>query len=252
MGLGNLRHEDSKWSYRLSAIGFALSIFSAFVAVLSGFGTRWHFWNFSTGFKILRWATYAGITSVFLSGAGLTLSFFHRGRKLSYSMFGILLGFLVVYMPLAWWHTAKKVPAIHDITTDTGNPPKFLAVPALRKDSPNSTEYGGPQISSMQHEAYPDIKPMVLPIGSAKAFEKALSSAKRMGWDIIDANANEGRIEATDTTFWFGFKDDVVVRLTPMENSSTRIDVRSVSRVGKSDIGTNAKRIRKYMVLLSE
>jgi uncharacterized protein (DUF1499 family) len=71
-----------------------------------------------------------------------------------------------------------------------------------------------------------------------------------MGWQIVDANASEGRIEATDTTFWFGFKDDIVIRVAATSGGS-RIDVRSVSRVGRSDVGTNAKRIRCYLKRLT-
>jgi uncharacterized protein (DUF1499 family) len=73
-----------------------------------------------------------------------------------------------------------------------------------------------------------------------------VSAARSLGWQVIDANEKEGRIEATDTTFWFGFKDDIVVRITPTAGGS-RIDVRSVSRVGRSDLGTNAKRVRGYL-----
>ncbi|MBI3803639.1 MAG: DUF1499 domain-containing protein [Nitrospirae bacterium] len=79
-----------------------------------------------------------------------------------------------------------------------------------------------------------------------QAFDKALAAARSSGWKLVDARKEEGRIEATDTTFWFGFKDDIVVRITPADPGS-RIDVRSVSRVGKSDVGTNARRIQKYL-----
>ena len=71
-----------------------------------------------------------------------------------------------------------------------------------------------------------------------------------MGWQIVDANAREGRIEATATTFWFGFKDDVVVRIVPAPGGS-RVDVRSVSRVGVSDVGANAKRVRDFLQKLA-
>jgi uncharacterized protein (DUF1499 family) len=80
----------------------------------------------------------------------------------------------------------------------------------------------------------------------AAAFTRALGAARRMGWEIVAADSAAGRIEATATTTWFGFKDDVVVRIKPNQNGS-RIDVRSESRVGGSDIGTNAKRIRRYL-----
>ena len=78
-----------------------------------------------------------------------------------------------------------------------------------------------------------------------------MAAARKIGWVIVDANAAEGRIETTDTTFWFGFKDDIVIRITPADHGS-RVDIRSVSRVGKSDVGTNAKRIRKYLKELKQ
>jgi len=87
---------------------------------------------------------------------------------------------------------------------------------------------------------------LILPIRPAQGFKRALAVARDMGWQIIDSNPSEGRIEATDTTFWFGFKDDIVVRVRPTQNGS-RIDVRSVSRVGRSDVGTNARRIQKFL-----
>ena len=80
---------------------------------------------------------------------------------------------------------------------------------------------------------------------------RALVTARRMGWKVVDTNVAEGRIEATDTTFWFGFKDDVVIRIAPSDHRS-RVDVRSVSRVGRSDLGTNARRIQKYLKALTQ
>ena len=93
--------------------------------------------------------------------------------------------------------------------------------------------------------------PANLSIPPDKAFEQALAAARKMGWVIVDANAAEGRIEATDTTFWFGFKDDIVIRVNPSDHGS-RVDIRSVSRVGKSDVGMNARRIRKYLKELKQ
>lgn len=105
-------------------------------------------------------------------------------------------------------------------------------------------------MAALQHEAYPDIRPLVLPVKSDIAFEKALAAAKKLNWAVADANAGAGRIEATDTTFWFGFKDDIVIRITPSGPESSKVDVRSVSRVGRSDIGKNAQRIRKFFAVL--
>ncbi len=141
---------------------------------------------------------------------------------------------------------AQELPRIHDITTDTEDPPRFTAVLLLRKNAHNSPEYGGPRIAEQQHAAYPDIRPLLVTMPKAQAFDHALAIARSLGWLIVDANPGEGRIEATDTTFWFGFKDDVVVRVTAAPGGS-RVDVRSESRVGLSDIGTNAARIRSFL-----
>jgi uncharacterized protein (DUF1499 family) len=90
------------------------------------------------------------------------------------------------------------------------------------------------------------VKPLIIKLPHDRAFERALAVARAQGLRIVEANQDEGRIEAIDSTFWFGFKDDVVIRITPADGGS-RLDVRSVSRVGRSDIGTNAKRIRTFL-----
>ena len=97
-----------------------------------------------------------------------------------------------------------------------------------------------------QHEAYPDIEPVILTVEPSVAFNTALNAAEEMGWEIVASEADEGRIEATATTTWFGFKDDVVIRVEPHARGS-RIDVRSKSRVGRGDVGANAERIRSYV-----
>jgi uncharacterized protein (DUF1499 family) len=142
-------------------------------------------------------------------------------------------------------------PAIHDISTDTVDPPAFVAVLPLRADAPNPVEYGGEAIATQQRAAYPDLQPLVLPVPPAQAYERALATVQRMEWDLVDANGAAGRIEATDTTFWFRFKDDVVVRIRP-EGTGSRIDVRSLSRVGGGDAGTNAERIRAFLTAVRE
>ena len=116
----------------------------------------------------------------------------------------------------------------------------------MRAGAPNTATYGGAELARTQSGAYPDLGPHRIDAAPARAFERALQAARAMGWEIVAADAAAGRIEATDTTFWFGFKDDVVVRVEA-DGSGSRVDVRSVSRVGASDVGTNAKRIRAYL-----
>jgi uncharacterized protein (DUF1499 family) len=158
-------------------------------------------------------------------------------------------GLVVAGIPWGWYMTAQQLPVINDITTDTESPPRFMSILPLRKDATSPVEYGGPTIASQQIRAYPEVKPAILPLPPDKAFALALATAKKKGWRIIDTNPNEGRIEASDTTFWFGFIDDIVVRVRA-EAGGSRVDVRSLSRVGRSDVGTNARRIEKFMKAL--
>jgi uncharacterized protein (DUF1499 family) len=236
----------------LALVGFVLAILVGLVAMLAGFGSRWGWWNFRIGFIILRWAAYGGIIAALISVIGAISTWhgvFHRSFLISIS--GLVIGILVFAIPGWYWRAAQRVPPIHDITTDTQNPPRFVSILPLRKYAPNPAEYGGPKIAEKQLEGYPDLAPAISSIPVDKAFERALMTAQKMGWKIVDANRAEGRIEATDTTFWFGFKDDIVIRVSPADHGS-RVDIRSVSRVGRSDIGTNAKRIRRYLKELKQ
>jgi uncharacterized protein (DUF1499 family) len=231
--------------------GLALALCASLSAALSGLGTRWEWWHFTTGFMILRWSAVAGLIAAAVSLMGGLLS--GRGIRragIFIALAGLLIGVAIAAIPWSWMRTAQQVPRINDITTDTDSPPRFVSILPLRKDAPNSPEYGGPGVASQQRAAYPDIKPLVLPVPVRTAFERALRTARELGWTIVDASENEGRIEATDRTFWFGFTDDIVVRITALPGSS-KIDVRSSSRVGLSDIGTNAKRIRMFLSRIS-
>ncbi len=153
--------------------------------------------------------------------------------------------------PLLQLQKARSVPPIHDISTDTENPPLFVAILAKRRDAPNPAGYGGPGIAAQQRAGYPDLAPQFYRMKPEALFGHALRAARELGWKIAAAVPEEGRIEAVDTTFWFGFKDDVVVRIAPAEGGS-RLDLRSVSRVGRSDVGANAARIRKFLARLSD
>ncbi len=235
----------------LAPAGFGLAALAVIAGALSGFGTRWEWWPFPVGFTVLKWAAYAGLAAALVSLAGAVVTRQGRlQRGVVLSAAGIILGLAMAGIPWSWMHKAEKLPRIHDITTDTKNPPRFQSVLALRKNARNSTEYEGHKIAKQQLAAYPDIKPLLLAVPKDQAFDRALATARSMGWLIVDASPGEGRIEATDTTFWFGFKDDVVVRVTAAPGGS-RVDVRSESRVGLSDIGVNAARIRSFLSKLA-
>ena len=145
--------------------------------------------------------------------------------------------------------SALGLPAIHDITTDLDAPPRFDVVVGLRADAANSLEYGGPDVAAAQRAAYPDIETLVLSYPPDRVVELARETAEAMGWEIVAVDTDAGRVEATDTTSWFGFKDDIVVRVRPAPGGA-RVDVRSVSRVGLGDLGANAARIREFLARL--
>lgn len=229
----------------VTALGVAL--IAAISLAAAGLGTRLDLWHFRTGFAILKYGAYGGLLAAVLALTAAIVAF--RGKYLPgfvLSLVALALGITVVALPLSWKSTAQKLPRIHDITTDIVNPPRFVAILPLRANAPNPAEYGGPEIAAKQRAAYPDVKTLVLSVTSDQAFAQALDAARRLGWRVVASVPAEGRIEATDTTFWFGFTDDIVVRITPAGNRSL-VDVRSVSRVGISDVGTNAKRIRKFL-----
>jgi uncharacterized protein (DUF1499 family) len=157
-----------------------------------------------------------------------------------------VLAAVAVAPPLLLLSKAKAVPRIHDISTDLSDPPAFVALLEARKASPNGAAHGGAQVAEEQRKGYPDVKPLLLKTPPAETTQKAIDAARSLGWQVAAADAAAGRLEATDTTFFFGFKDDIVVRIRP-EGTGSRVDVRSVSRVGLSDLGANAGRIRKFL-----
>ena len=219
------RRVYSRWAI----FGFLSAILSLVTGIMAGFGHHWGWWHFGTGFLILKWAVYGGLASIVISLIGIVYARPGGARKgMIWAMLGLVISLSLVAVPLGWINKAGTVPAIHDITTETDNPPPFE------------------DVAEQQKLAYPNLKPLVVAISTLQTFKLALDVAHDLGWHIVADEPEQGRIEATATTFWFGFKDDIVVRITPVGKDS-RVDVRSVSRVGRSDIGTNAARIRKYL-----
>jgi uncharacterized protein (DUF1499 family) len=221
-----------------------LAALAVFLILAAGPGTRLELWTFRTGFLLLRWGAYLGIAAASLGLVALLRR--PAGSRRWPVALTVLAGAFAALVPYRLMQRAREVPPIHDITTDLERPPEFRAVLPLRAEAPNPAEYGGAPIAAQQREAYPDIAPLALEQPPAEAFDLALHAAQETGWEIVAADSATGRIEATATTAWFGFQDDVVVRITP-EAGGSRVDVRSVSRVGRSDAGANAERIRKYL-----
>ena len=152
------------------------------------------------------------------------------------AVLGLAIAGVTAWVPYDLRMTASSVPAIHDITTDIANPPLFVKVAAVRKPDDHSIVYDN--VGEQQRKAYPDLAPLVLKAPRDKVFAAAQSTLASMGLELVDADAAQGRIEATATSMLFGFKDDVVVRVA--ENpGGTKVDVRSIVGVGRKDFGMN-------------
>ena len=172
-----------------------------------------------------------------------------RGSEQQQNLAAVVLALAagVVVVPMATLLPAVGAPVIHDITTDTEDPPLFDAIVAIRGDRSNPLEYRGPELAATQRAAYPDIQPLVVGRPSDEVLDMSRAVAEELGWEIVAVDPVGGLLEATDTTYWFGFKDDVAVRLRPVGGDATRVDVRSISRVGGGDLGANAARIRRFV-----
>ena len=154
-----------------------------------------------------------------------------------------------IIVPLSIMNKAKNVPPIHDISTDTVTPPEFVAIAPLRADAPNPVAYSGIETAEQQRNAYPDLQTLRYTQSKAVLMEASGQAVNNLGWERVSSDSNTSLVEATDSTMWFGFKDDVVVRIT--DNGNERLlDVRSKSRVGGSDLGKNAERIRDFIEAL--
>jgi hypothetical protein len=223
-------------------------------ALCSGLGVRLGFWEFRTGFSILRWSVYAAGAGLVLAGLGLGLTKFAGGSLSDWRLLGaLMLGLVVFAVPYFTVKDFRKIPTIADATTNIEDPPTFVAlVPVREKTAKNPLAYRRDEAATLQLQYFPDLITIESDKTPADAITDAQRIAENMGLEIVDAAPGEGRLEATDTTFWFGFKDDVVVRARLMENGRTAIDIRSASRVGRLDGGVNGKRIQRMSAVVTE
>lgn len=225
---------------------------AAFVMLIfAGPGARLGLWPSLTGLALLEWAAYTGIAAGVGALVLIVLMVMPRWRSRPWvPLAALAIAIVAVAPPMMLLQKAKGVAPIHDITTDPFDPPVFQALMPERLKAPNGAAYGGMAIAKQQQKAYPDIRTLILKAPPAETVQRAIDAARACGWEIVSSDAPSGRIEATATTPWFGFKDDIVVRVRP-EGSGSRVDARSVSRVGESDLGANAARLREFLKRLT-
>jgi len=243
----------------LSLLALALGAVALLLIGIGGPGTRFGWWGFRTGFKLMKYGAYLGIAAAVAAIVALLVltvlgARTRRGTArgaVAMAALALILGGAAFFLPWRWRRHAMSVPPIHDITTDFVNPPEITASRAERDTTRgmNNWAYEGDSIAAQQRRAYPDIRPVMLALPPDDAYRAALRAARDMGWQILLDDPATRRVEALDVTKWYGFKDDVSIRVTPASGIS-RVDIRSISRVGGSDVGMNAARIRKYVAKL--
>lgn len=229
---------------------------------VSAVGTGWGFWAYQSGLKGVTWAFFLGIGAILFG-----ILFGWRGRKaiVPPPRTRRWVGMLVAIIYVGWVGTflmaAFTVPAIHDVSTDLADPPTFQTL-QLRADNldnvPGADDEDMKGLTPQQRwsvvhqKAYGDIRSVRINEPVPMVIAKAERLAEARGWDVVIALPEEGRLEATDTSAFFRFRDDVVLRVRPTDTGEGSIvDMRSVSRVGTSDLGVNAKRVRTFLADLT-
>ena len=219
------------WHKRIT---LGLAILAVLLLVTSGPGTRIGLWPLRVGIGMFAGALLAGLATTGAAVIGLALPRL-RARSAPLLVSALLLGAASAAVPLDYIRRVKALPYINDITTDTVRPPQF--------SSPKTYQS---HFAELQQIGYPDLRPLDLALAPNRAFARAADIARDQGWEITALDESAGGIEATVTTRWFGFKDDVAIRITPA-GAGSRVDMRSKSRTGRSDAGANAHRIEEFL-----
>jgi len=242
----------------IATLGFLIGVGALAALAAGAYGYREGYWDYGTALlSITKYATYAGLGAVLLSliGLGATLPGGNR-YGLFISLIGLAGGGFTAGFIGNQYLTVRSVPFIHDVSTDVRNPPRFVEVLAARQaygtergEEMNDLAYT-PAVALQQQAGYPDIETLVISATPAEVYEKAEALAEAKEWEFVARDPQTGRIEATATSRFYQFKDDIAIRITSAgsgTSASTRVDMRSASRVGRSDVGVNAARIKDFL-----
>ncbi len=245
--------DRARFSGAIARLALLVAVVALGLLAAGPVGWRLELWHFRIGFQTLMpWAAWTGMGAVGLALLALVLGLgaLRRGALVAALLAGAG-GAVAVGLPWSWGEMRGVYPPINDITTDSERPPAFKVAAASRKGPGiNSVGYGGAKVAQLQRAAYPDIGPARTPLAPPAAFAKALATVKAMpGWRLTAEDAGEGRIEASERSRWFGFTDDIVIRVAA-DGTGSRIDVRSQSRWGRGDFGANARRVRAYLAAI--
>ena len=232
------------------------ALFALIVAALAVVLVRGGFVEAIPGFIVLASALLIAAIGVVLALAAFVVIWMDGNPGLGRALAAFFVGAALLAYPAYLGVQSYRLPALTDVTTDTADPPRFEAVARLRPRDANPVAYPGAEAAQKQRAVYPDIAPLQLDATPQDSYDTALDVLTKRRWRVVDARApqagrRDGRIEAVARTTLMGFRDDVVVRVRASSGGS-RVDVRSASRYGTRDFGSNAKRIRALLEEIEE
>jgi uncharacterized protein (DUF1499 family) len=229
-----------------------LAIVALLMLAAGPIGWRAGWWHYRVGLQTLMPdAGYVGLAAAAVSAMALVFAGRSAARRgLVLAVLGLLIGGTAAYFPWHWSNQRGAYPRLNDVTTDFEHPPSLAFAEAMRqREHGNPVAYGGAATAALQQKSYPDIVPATRSVTPGRAFEQALAVAKAKGWTIVKADPEAGTIEATDRSRWFGFTDDIAIRVSAA-GAGSRIDIRSAARQGRGDFGVNANRVRAFLAAL--
>ena len=221
-----------------------MSLIAFLLVVLTGPLYKYDIIELGTVFTGFKYGIFTAVAALVL--LALQIIFKRNTLTLASAAITVALSAVALGLPLSMLSKGKSVPPIHDISTDLINPPEFVAIAPLRADAPNPIAYAGEATAAQQRQGYPELKTLSYLQSKAELVNAVEQAATNLGWELANTDTSEGVVEATDTTMWFSFEDDVVVRITDIGNKRL-VDIRSKSRVGGSDLGKNAERIHGFI-----
>ncbi|HEX3809339.1 MAG TPA: DUF1499 domain-containing protein [Rhizomicrobium sp.] len=241
----------------LGKLAFATFLVALAIGIVSAAGTRLGVWDYHIGLMAMfPWCVFVALGAVALALVWIVIAVIKgTGEGARWAMSALIGAIVLLYTPLTAISNASGMPHIHDITTDIDYPPQFDTLLPLRQGAETPPDYDGAirvrdngvlhSTSYLQRKYYGDIYPRGILLPPTKVFWRAFRAAKGMGWNIVSFDPNTGRIEATDTSFFFGITDDIVIRVKP-SGQGARVDVRSKSRINQPDLGRDAQGIRDF------
>jgi uncharacterized protein (DUF1499 family) len=235
-------------SHRLARLAFYLACLAALTVAACGPAHRYLGLDLDLALTVFRFGFYAAAAATALALATIVPTRpGDRRRGFVAALLALAIGLAAAWSPAHWLLQARGAPRLNDVTTDTVNVPVMVVTQQMRHGAPNPAAYPGEPAAALQRAAYPDIVPVVIGAPPAQAFRRVDEVAMAMGWDVVARAPADGRIEAIATSDWFGLTDDIVIRIRPEGAAASRIDIRSKSRIGESDFGANARRIRAFI-----